>query len=315
MSERPETVPKVYAAVLEVMRTIGTVGKEGKAAADQGGYQYRKIDDVIDAVSPAMTAAGLICVPNMTAWEELPYYGADQKQRLHWKRTKVTMLYRYTAVTDGSFVDVEVTALGDDNADKGTGKAASYCKKLAHCDLFQIPFGDPTIDLEHATNAEARQRDVRESREQAPRQSRRQQSSHPDRPGHAWTAGKWEQEMRDRGVDLPAVNAWLATRHAEMVLTNVAQIVELPDELRVPLCAKVLKSPVREDKDPFDDAGSPSGDESDGPVDNGNPDSFPPDESAETSEEAAEMIASRRRGYSPDDAAADSARDTEGARD
>jgi len=58
---------------------------------------------------------------------------------------------------DGSCLQhpVRAFAVGDDNSDKGPGKALSYAYKSAISQLFCIPTDDPSMDNEHAPPAEA----------------------------------------------------------------------------------------------------------------------------------------------------------------
>jgi hypothetical protein len=54
---------QIYQAIPKVMRSIGAVAKDRKNP--QQGYQFRGIDDLLNAAQPAFIEHGVFCVPEV----------------------------------------------------------------------------------------------------------------------------------------------------------------------------------------------------------------------------------------------------------
>lgn len=213
----------VVRAIVNTMANVSAVPKTGTAQANQGGYKYRSIDDVMDVLHGALVKAGLVVIPSMIDWEELPYVNSRGETQPWWRRVRVTMRYTFVAAEDGSTWTCEFTAVGDDNSDKGTGKAASYAFKLMASEVFALQFGDPAIDNEHASNSQARERD-----EQRP-PARQPAQQPPPTPKRKWDAEEWQRQMAARGVSIGAMEARLREMYGDGApfLTSAAAILTL----------------------------------------------------------------------------------------
>lgn len=144
-------VPKVYGAMVEVMRKVREVGKNGTGPREAGSYGYRKLDDAVDAVGAALREVGLLLVPVEVIDHEVrqTVVPAGEGSRT-WTTATVTMKWRYIHPEDGSFQDVEMAGEGRDMGDKATGKANSNAWKNALVQSLNIPVqGMPEVEDEH----------------------------------------------------------------------------------------------------------------------------------------------------------------------
>ena len=128
--------PKIYEAICGVMADVGTV-KKGKKNAQQG-FMFRGIDDVMNAINPAMVKNKVFAIPEVT--EEIREERQTQKGgTLFCTRLKITYKF-YT--TDGSYVEAKVIGEAMDSGDKATNKAMSIAYKYACFQVFSIPTED-----------------------------------------------------------------------------------------------------------------------------------------------------------------------------
>lgn len=124
---------EIYQAIIGVMADIGAIGKDKKNA--QQGFKYRGVDDVMNALQPAMVQHGLFVVPEII----------DQKREERKTNRGGNLIYsvctvRYTFYAkDGSSVQCVVVGEGMDSGDKATNKAMSIAFKYACFQVFCIP--------------------------------------------------------------------------------------------------------------------------------------------------------------------------------
>lgn len=147
----------VYQAINAVMAELPAIGKEKRASYGTSGYNYRGVDDVMNAINPLMVKHGLFVVPRVISQEreeriEEKMYNGQVKQ----SRTKfsvLTMEYTFTAL-DGSSVTATVVGEGMDSGDKASNKAMSVAYKYACFQVFSIPteeMVDPDAEI-HGNN-------------------------------------------------------------------------------------------------------------------------------------------------------------------
>lgn len=124
---------KIYEAISNVMAEIGAIGK-GKRNNTQG-FMYRGIDDVMNALQPALVKHKVFITPIVVKEkrEERP----SKKGGILFY-TRLDVLYRFYT-TDGSFVDTKVIGEAMDSGDKATNKAMSIAYKYACFQVFCIP--------------------------------------------------------------------------------------------------------------------------------------------------------------------------------
>jgi hypothetical protein len=150
-AEPAPAVPKVYGAMVDVMRKVREVGKNGTGPREAGSYGYRKLDDAVDAVGAALREVGLLLVPVEVVSHEIrqTVVPAGEGSRT-WTTATVTMRWRYIHPEDGSHQDVVMAGEGRDMGDKATGKANSNAWKNALVQSLNIPVqGMPEVEDEH----------------------------------------------------------------------------------------------------------------------------------------------------------------------
>lgn len=132
--ERTDCVtPRIYEAISGVMADIDAVGKNQKNK--QQGFMYRGIDDVMNALAPALVKNKVFIVPEVTNEERSERTTANGGV-LFYSRLHVT--YRFYT-TDGSSITAKVIGEAMDSGDKATNKAMSVAYKYAAFQVFNIP--------------------------------------------------------------------------------------------------------------------------------------------------------------------------------
>lgn len=133
----------IYSAIIGVMSDVGAIGKNKRNA--QQGFAYRGVDDVMNALQPAMVEHQIFVVPTIL------------EQRREERKTAKGGLLIYSVCTikytfyaaDGSSVECTVIGEGMDSGDKATNKAMSVAFKYACFQVFCIPteeMRDPDAD-------------------------------------------------------------------------------------------------------------------------------------------------------------------------
>lgn len=128
-----ENTQKIYSAIIGVMADVGAVGKDHKNA--QQGFMYRGIDQIYNALQPAMIKNGVFVTPDILQ--------EDREERTNAKGTvifscRLKMRFKFFA-TDGSFVEAVTIGEAIDTGDKATNKAMSIAYKYACFQVFCIP--------------------------------------------------------------------------------------------------------------------------------------------------------------------------------
>ena len=139
--------PKIYEAISNVMAEIGAVGKNKKNTQGQG-FMYRGIDDVMNALQPALVNNKVFIVPTVLS-EERSERKSNNGGTLLYTRLKIE--YQFIAV-DGSSVTATVIGEAMDSGDKATNKAMSIGFKYACFQVFCIPteeMADPDSETHH----------------------------------------------------------------------------------------------------------------------------------------------------------------------
>lgn len=125
----------IYKAIAGVMEDIGAVGKEKEFKSNQGSYKFRGIDDVMNALHPAMVRNKIFVVPVIL----------EQTREVRTSRSGTAMYVSICKIQydffaeDGSSVSAVVIGEGMDTGDKATNKAMSIAFKYACFQVFCIP--------------------------------------------------------------------------------------------------------------------------------------------------------------------------------
>jgi len=136
--------PKVYAAIAGVMADIAKEGIAKGRSNQQQGYKFRGIDDVYNALSPILSAHGLVMLPRVLSRELV-----ERKNQKGTALFYVTVDMEFTLVCaeDGSAHVVKTYGEAMDSGDKATNKAMSAAYKYAAMQAFCIPTeGDNDAD-------------------------------------------------------------------------------------------------------------------------------------------------------------------------
>lgn len=117
-----------------VMEAVGGVSKTGRNQAQ--GFNFRGIDAVVNAVSPALRKEGVVVVPRLLDSQyDTVTVGAKQTQMGH---ARVMVEYAFYA-SDGSTISATVAAEAMDSGDKATAKAMSVAFRTALLQALCLP--------------------------------------------------------------------------------------------------------------------------------------------------------------------------------
>lgn len=134
MEER-KAAGMIYSALAAVTADVGAVGKTHPNK--QQGWKFRSIDDVFNALNPALAKHKVTIIPQMVS-------RTKEKVGETSRGTAMTMTsceMKYTLMAeDGSFVEAgPIWGEGLDTGDKGTNKAMSIAYKYLCFQVFCIP--------------------------------------------------------------------------------------------------------------------------------------------------------------------------------
>lgn len=144
----------IYKAIIGVMEDIGAVSKEKDYRSNQGSYKYRGVDDVMNALHPAMVKHKIFMAP--TILEQIREVRTS-KSGTSMYVSICTIRYDFYTV-DGSSISVTIIGEGMDTGDKSTNKAMSVAFKYACFQIFCIPTEEmidpdgerPEVEVEEA---------------------------------------------------------------------------------------------------------------------------------------------------------------------
>lgn len=133
----------IYQALGQVMNDVGAVRKNERNTHQN--FNFRGIDSVINAVSPAFRKHGVFCTPTVISSEyESVQVGQNRTVMGH---ARVMVVYTFHA-SDGTSVTATVSAESMDSGDKATAKAMSVAYRTALLQTLCLPTdeADPDAD-------------------------------------------------------------------------------------------------------------------------------------------------------------------------
>lgn len=134
MEEKKLENPKIFSAISGVIADCGFVAKD--KVNKQQGFKYRSVDDVFNALHPALSKNKVFIVPRILE-RECHVVGKTQKGT---DMIKVVCKIKFTFYAeDGSFVEAVIFGEGLDTGDKATNKAMAVAYKYACFQVFCIP--------------------------------------------------------------------------------------------------------------------------------------------------------------------------------
>lgn len=136
----------VYAAIAAVSKNMATQGISKDRKNQQGsGYNFRGIDDVLNALSPSLVEHGLVIIPRCIERESVERQTKSGGAIFY---TTVKVEFDFIAVSDGSKHTAVMYGEAMDTSDKSTNKAMSAAYKYVAFQTFCIPTeGDNDADL------------------------------------------------------------------------------------------------------------------------------------------------------------------------
>lgn len=144
MTETAHTAePSVVQALAEVAADVREVRKAEKNS--HGGYNFRGIDAVMNAVGPALRRHGVLCMPTTVDLQQTVVQTTSGKPQ-----TSSKVLVRYTFHgPSGDSVSAEVWGESWDSSDKGLAQAYSVAYRTCLLQALTIPTDDPDPDSKH----------------------------------------------------------------------------------------------------------------------------------------------------------------------
>lgn len=126
----------IYKKMLEVGKNIGAIGKNQKNT--QQGYSFRGIDDLLNALNPALLNAGVfMTLEVISRSEQIVEVERSSGRKGIDKHVSLSVRYTFHA-EDGSTVSSTVSSEGLDSGDKATNKALSAALKYALIQTFAV---------------------------------------------------------------------------------------------------------------------------------------------------------------------------------
>lgn len=134
----------IYAALSAVMKDVQGVRKgEKNTAPGQGGFMFRGIDAVTNAVGPALRAHGVIVVPSVTDYQ----YGTVivGKNKTEMSHARLTIKFTWYG-PDGDSIESVTVGEAMDSGDKATAKAHSVAFRTAMLQTLCLPTDESDPD-------------------------------------------------------------------------------------------------------------------------------------------------------------------------
>jgi hypothetical protein len=121
-------------ALNEIMKAVGAIAKKDKNTAQ--GFNFRGIDSVVNAVSPALQKFGVVVVPSVEEYEYQTVEIGRNRTAMGHVRVKVT----YTFIgANGDTINATVVGEAMDSGDKATAKAMSVAFRTALLQSLSLP--------------------------------------------------------------------------------------------------------------------------------------------------------------------------------
>ena len=138
-----ETKLPIAQALSEVMKSVGGIAKKDRNTAQ--GFNFRGIDSVVNAVSPALQKCGVIVVPSV---EEYEYHTVEiGRNRTAMGHVKVKVTYTFIG-SNGDAIKSTVVGEAMDSGDKATAKAMSVAFRTALLQALCLPTDEIDPDAE-----------------------------------------------------------------------------------------------------------------------------------------------------------------------
>ena len=128
-------------AMNAIMKEVGAIAKKDKNTSQ--GFNFRGIDSVVNAVSPALQKHGVIVVPSVEDYEYATVEIGRNRTAMGHVKVKVT----YTFIgSSGDSIKATVVGEAMDSGDKATAKAMSVAFRTALLQALSLPTDEPDPD-------------------------------------------------------------------------------------------------------------------------------------------------------------------------
>lgn len=134
---------EIYAKLAQVMDEVGAVRKTERNTNQQ--FNFRGIDAVVNAVSPALRKHGVVVVPSLHSIDYQTVEVGQNRTRMGHVRVQVSYTF---AAADGSQVAAFVAAEAMDSGDKATAKAMSVAFRTALLQTLCLPTDETDPDAQ-----------------------------------------------------------------------------------------------------------------------------------------------------------------------
>lgn len=197
--------PKIFAAIASVIADVGAVQKD--KINKQQGFKYRSVDDVFNAIHPALSKNKVFIVPRIL--EQTREIMGTTKNGA--RMTLVICKIKFTFYAeDGSFVESIIIGEGMDTGDKATNKAMAIAYKYACFQVFCIP-------TEEMTDPDGERPEMKDPVQQENKSSEKEKDKKADKQERPKTGD--EQSVEEKKV----TQAMLNTIHGELNRTGVTE--------------------------------------------------------------------------------------------
>ena len=139
------TGKKVYAAISAVAKEMASTGISKDRVNKVQGFNFRGIDQVYNALAPALVTHGLVILPRLT---ERSCTERINKNGTALFYVVVKAEFDFVSTEDGSIHTVTTYGEAMDSGDKATNKAMSIAYKYAAFQAFCIPTEETAIDAD-----------------------------------------------------------------------------------------------------------------------------------------------------------------------
>jgi hypothetical protein len=121
---------KTREKVVSVLSKIGNIDKNGQIQ----NYNYRTMDDILNAVHPLFKEYGIFIAPSQVEYERENRMSSNRTQTF----TVVKVTYKIYSSDDDDVITMQVLGESADMGDKSVGKAMTYAYKVLLQQLFAI---------------------------------------------------------------------------------------------------------------------------------------------------------------------------------
>lgn len=136
---------KVYAAISAVAKEMAATGISKDRVNKVQGFNFRGIDQVYNALAPALVTHGLVILPRLT---ERTCTERINKNGTALFYVVVKAEFDFVSTEDGSIHTVTTYGEAMDSGDKATNKAMSIAYKYAAFQAFCIPTEETALDAD-----------------------------------------------------------------------------------------------------------------------------------------------------------------------